>query len=94
LESLISNDPAVGRELAKFELMQIWTYDSKIRPLDREQKERMEKQFGTTAIPLHVIVAPDGAELERYVYSPGASAETYAAFLGRGLAKYARRSER
>lgn len=92
MESLISNDPAVGRELTKFELMQIWTYDSKIRPLDRTQKERMGKQFGSTAIPLHVILAPDGTELERFVYRPDSSAADYLAFLQKGLEKYARRA--
>ena len=91
MENLISNDPAVSRELAKFELMQIWTYDSKIPPLDRQQTERMKQQFGTTAIPLHVIVAPDGTELARYIYVPGAPAESYGLFLRTGLEKFARR---
>ena len=88
---MISSSPAVSRELEKFELMQIWTFDPDFSDLADEQKQRMVKEFGTDSIPLHVVLAPDGTELARFTYSPLATADDYVKFLEEGLAKFAAR---
>ncbi len=79
---MISQDAAVSRELENFELMQIWITDPKIGPLASEQLKRMKASFGTTAIPLHVIVDADGNELARFDYQgTSSSAADYLGFL-------------
>lgn len=65
--------------------MQIWIVDPTIEPLDEEQFDRMDEQFGTTSIPLHAIVAPDGRILARLTYKPTLTEEQYLAFLKKGL---------
>jgi hypothetical protein len=88
LERMISGSPAVRRELAKFELGQIWITDPKIGDLADKQRDRMLEQFDTVAIPLHVVVAPDGTTLARFTYSPLATPKDYVEFLQAGMAKY------
>ena len=88
---MISDDSAVSRELNKYELMQIWIFDPKIKPLDREQAKRMKEQFGTNAIPLHVILDINGDELARFDYTGTSTPEDYMKFLKRGMAKFERR---
>jgi hypothetical protein len=86
---MISRSPAVRRELEKFERMQIWTFDPKIEELAADQADRMQKEFRTRSIPLHVILSPDGKELARFVYKGGLSSpEDYLKFLGDGMAKF------
>lgn len=80
----------MGRELKKFELMQIWIADPKIGDLAERHQARMLKEFDTLSIPLHVILGPDGKELARFTYSPLATADDYLKFLEEGMAKYPR----
>lgn len=91
---MISSDLAVSRELQNFELMQIWTFDPKIGPLYKEHVARMKKQFGTTAIPLHVVLDTDGSELGRFIYNGTAGPEDYAKFLENGMRKFKKRQAR
>jgi len=71
--------------MESFELGQIWITDPKIAPLDERQRDRMQKEFGTTSIPLHVVVDPfSGTELARFRYSALMSGEEYIAFLNAG----------
>jgi hypothetical protein len=81
----------VSREFEKFELMQIWIADPKIGELAEKQSMRMLSQFDTMAIPLHVVLAPDGTELARFRYSPLATAEDYLKFLREGMEKFEKR---
>ena len=86
---MISGSPAVRRVAKNLELAQIWITDPKIAPLDKEQKKRMKKQFGTNAIPLHTLVDPHtGKELVRYDYDPTDGPKDYVEFLEEGIAKY------
>jgi hypothetical protein len=91
LERLISSSAAVRRELAKFELMQIWIADPKIGDLAEKQATRMLEQFDTLSIPLHVVLAPDGKELARFTYSPLATPEDYLEFLRKGMEAFEKR---
>ena len=86
---MLSGSPAVRREMEKFELARIFQFDPKIEALATKQAARMMKEFGTNAIPLHVILAPDGKVLARYEYKgPLSTPEDYLAFLRDGLAKF------
>ena len=85
LEVLISESPAVRRELANFELMQIFISDRSIGDLADRQYDRMGEQFRTNNIPLHVVLSPEGKELARITYRPTMTDEDYTAFLRRGL---------
>jgi hypothetical protein len=86
---MLESSPAVSREMQKFELAQIWITDPKIGALAEKQAARMLKEFGTNAIPLHVILAPDGKLLARFEYrGPLSTPEDYLAFLREGLAKF------
>ena len=89
LEFMLEGSPAVRREMEKFERMQIWITDPKIGELAAKQAARMQKEFGTNAIPLHVILAPDGKLLARFEYEGQfSSPKDYLAFLREGLAKF------
>lgn len=89
---MIHGSPAVRREMKKFERMQIWITDPKLGGLDAVQRIRMADQFDTFAIPLHVILSPDGKELARFEYQgPLSSADDYVAFLREGMAKFEKR---
>jgi hypothetical protein len=92
LERMLESSPAVRREIEKFERMQIWITDPKIEALASKQNARMAKQFKTTAIPLHVVLAPDGKELARFDYEgPLSTPEDYIEFLRAGAAKFEKR---
>ena len=94
LERVISGSAAVRRVVEDFELGQIWTTDPNIEPLDAEQRERMKKEFGTTSIPLHVIVDPfTNDELGRFRYDPLMSDDDYVEFLERGMAAFRKARE-
>lgn len=89
---MISGSPAVRRELEKFELMQIWTFDPKIEDLASDQADRMRDEFRTQSIPLHVILDTKGKEILRFDYRGTlSSADDYLAFLQKGLAEFAKR---
>ena len=86
---MLSGSPAVRREMEKFERMRIFITDPKIEDLAAKQNARMGRQFKTTAITLHVVLAPDGKELARFDYQgPLSSPEDYVAFLRAGMAKF------
>ena len=86
---MISGSPAVRRELEKFERMQIWTFDPKIEELAADYSDRMQREFHTRSIPLHVILGADGKELVRFAYKgPLSSPDDYLAFLRAGMAKF------
>ena len=91
LENTISGDLAVRREFDRFELMQIWITDDEIKDLADTQLRRMLDRFDTIAIPLHVIVDPDGNELARFEYSPLATPRDYLEFLREGMDAYKHR---
>jgi hypothetical protein len=62
----------VRRELRKFEMAQIWTINHDEEEVGDALRERMNAEFGTWSIPLHVIVDPEtGDEIARYVYRGG-----------------------
>lgn len=88
---MISSSPAVRREMQKFELMQIWITDPKIEDLAKRHLDRMLDRFDTIAIPLHVVLAPDGTELARFTYDPLATPDDYLKFLREGMEKFERR---
>ena len=86
---MLSGSPAVRREMENFELMRIFITDPKIDALATKQNARMGRQFHTTAIPLHVVLAPDGKELARFEYQgPLSTPQDYIAFLRDGRAKF------
>jgi hypothetical protein len=91
LERMLSGSPAVSRAMQKFERMQIWISDPKNEGLAQKHVTRMLDQFDTMAIPLHIVLAPDGTELARFDYSPLSTADDYVKFLEEGLAKFAAR---
>jgi hypothetical protein len=92
LERMLAGSPAVRREMEKFELARIFITDPKIEELAATQNTRMRKQFKTTAIPLHVVAAPDGKELARFEYQgPLSTPEDYVKFLQDGMAKFEKR---
>jgi hypothetical protein len=68
---MISGSPAVRREMERFELMRIWTRDPQREEQAAAQAARMKKQFGTSAIPLHVILDGQGREVARFDYKGG-----------------------
>jgi hypothetical protein len=75
--------------MENFELMRLFITDPKIQDLAAKQLDRMEQKFGTTSIPLHVIVDPQGRELARFEYKGSlTTAKDYLEFLRAGLAKY------
>ncbi len=89
---MLAGSPAVRREMEKFELARIFITDPKIEDLAAAQNTRMRKQFKTTAIPLHVVLAPDGKELARFEYQgPLSTPEDYVKFLAAGMAKFEKR---
>lgn len=89
---MLSGSPAVRREMDKFELMRIFITDPKIEALAKTQADRMLKQFGTNAIPLHVILDPQGNVLARFEYKGAFSTpDDYLAFLREGIAKFSAR---
>jgi len=89
---MLSGSPAVRREMEKFELVRIFITDPKIEALAEKQAARMLKEFGTNAIPLHVVLAPDGKLLARLEYrGPLSTPDDYLAFLREGLAKFSAR---
>jgi hypothetical protein len=89
---MLAGSPAVRREMEKFELARIFITDPKIEELAAKQSTRMRKQFKTTAIPLHVVLAPDGKELARFEYEgPLSTPEGYVKFLRDGMAKFEKR---
>lgn len=86
---MISASPAVRREMDKFERMRVFIQDDKIKDLAKTQMKRMQKEFRTTSIPLHVVLDAQGKELARFVYKGTlSSADDYLAFLREGLAKF------
>jgi len=92
LERMLEGSPAVRREMEKFELSRIFITDPKIEDLAAKQNARMGKQFKTTAIPLHVVLAPDGKELARFDYQGQfSSPEDYLKFLAAGMAAFEKR---
>lgn len=89
---MIEGSPAVRQEIEKFERMQIYITDKKIEESAKKQMRRMQKEFHTVSIPLHVVLDPQGKELARFVYKGSiTSADDYLAFLKDGLAKFERR---
>ncbi len=89
LENVISRSSAVRRVLDGLELGQIWIDDRTIAPLDEEQEQRMLDEFGSVAIPLHVMIDPvSGLELARFDGNDPREARAYLEFLNKGLAAY------
>lgn len=72
-------------------MAQIWTINHDDEELGDRLRKRMIDEFGTFAIPLHVIVDPrDNAELARYVYQGGLiDTGEYLEFLQDALEAYA-----
>ena len=76
---MIDADPAIQKELARFERAEIWVLDAKLGDLAVTQRRRMDRAFRTTETPLLVIVNAEGKELARSRYT--ASPKEHLAFL-------------
>lgn len=91
MESNMFTDPEVKRELEKFVLAELFT--------DRETAEdeknglMQETRFKTVALPLYVILDPEGNELAQF---PGSTRDRgeFLGFLQAGAARFAQLAER
>lgn len=63
MEDHVLTRPEVAREIAKFIPLELYT-DGQDAQSSRNQKLEQDK-FGTVALPLYVVVSPDGKELAR-----------------------------
>jgi thiol:disulfide interchange protein DsbD len=61
METNIFTDPQVKKELERFVLAELFT--DRQTPEDERNSELQEKNFGTVALPLYAVVAPDGEKL-------------------------------
>ena len=68
MESNMFPQPEVRKELDRFILAELYTDRDTAEHAtdDQRHQEIQEKQFGTVALPLYVIVGPDGRELARF----------------------------
>jgi thiol:disulfide interchange protein DsbD len=85
MESNMFPDPDVQQELKRFVLAELFT--DRQTPEDDRNGELQQKQFGTVALPLYVIVTPDGRELAKF---PGLTRDKaeFIRFLRAGTAKF------
>jgi thiol:disulfide interchange protein DsbD len=85
MESNMFPDPDVQQELKRFVLAELFT--DRQTPEDDRNGELQQKQFGTVALPLYVIVTPDGRELAKF---PGLTRDKaeFIRFLRAGAAKF------
>jgi len=79
LAEVMDADPAIQKELARFERAEICVLDAKLGDLAVTQRSRMDREFRTTEVPLLVIVNAEGKELARSRYT--ASPEEHLTFL-------------
>ncbi|MFN7944984.1 MAG: cytochrome c biogenesis protein CcdA [Blastocatellia bacterium] len=68
MESNMFPQPEVRKELDRFILAELYTDrdTAEHAASDQRHQEIQEKQFGTVALPLYVIVSPDGRELGKF----------------------------
>ena len=68
MESNMFPQPEVRKELDRFILAELYTDRDTAEHAagDQRHQEIQEKQFGTVALPLYVIVGPDGRELSKF----------------------------
>ena len=89
MEKNMFPDPAVQKELDKFVLAELFT--DRETPVheaaDSKNAEYMAKQFNTVALPLYVVITPDGQTLARF---PGSTRDRheFVQFLQNGANKF------
>ncbi len=84
MESNMLATPEVKKVLDNFVLAELYT--DRQTPEDERHGQIQEKQFGTVALPLYVVVTPDGKELSKF---PGLTRDKneFIRFLQSGAAK-------
>ena len=89
MEKNMFPDPAVKKELDRFVLAELFTdrETAEHEQADQRNSAMQEKQFGTVALPLYVIVGPDGKELAKF---PGLTRDRneFLSFLQAGATRY------
>ena len=81
--------PEIEDRLRQFVLCRLWTNDRKPEARSAEWRSMLEKRFGTSGIPLYVILSPEDGVVGKLAF-PGGTAASFvrpmADFLDRGLA--------
>jgi thiol:disulfide interchange protein len=89
MEKNMFPDPAVQKELGKFVLAELFTdrETPEHEAADIKNAEFMAKQFNTVALPLYVVITPDGQTLARF---PGSTRDRqeFVQFLQNGANKF------
>ncbi len=89
MEKNMFPDPAVQKELDKFVLAELFTdrETPEHEAADIKNAEFMAKQFNTVALPLYVVITPDGQTLARF---PGSTRDRqeFVQFLQNGANKF------
>ena len=87
MEINVLTKPAIESELENFVTTRLYTDGTDAK--SKSQAEFQDKNFGTVALPLYVIVSPDEKELSRFEgYDP--NPENFLNFLQRGGARLAK----
>ena len=86
--------PEVEARLRKFVKVRLFINETKPAARSPEWRAMLEKRFGTTAIPLYVVLRPDGETVGTLGF-PGGSLDAFAAdleaLLDRALAEAGKR---
>ncbi len=81
LEAVIRGDADIQEELARFKRALVAVSDENDEKRARARLARMRREFGTTTVPLHVIVDGSGKELARFEWSATVTGKDYLTFL-------------
>ena len=84
-------DPQVKKELDRFILAELYT--DRETPEDAHNGQLQEKQFGTVALPLYVVLSPDGKELAQFGGLTRDKAQ-FISFLQSGVSRFEQLAER
>ena len=85
METNILADAEVRREMERFVLAELYT--DRETPEDERHSKLQETQFGTVALPLYVVVGPDGKELAQFAGLTRDKAE-FLGFLQSGASRF------
>jgi len=91
MEKNMFPDPQVKKELGRFILAELYT--DREDPEDRRNSELQEKQFGSIALPLYVVITPDGKELAQFGGLTRDKRE-FISFLQSGVSRFEQLAER
>jgi thiol:disulfide interchange protein DsbD len=85
MESNMLTEPDVKKTLESFVLAELYT--DRQTPEDERHSQIQEKSFGTVALPLYVVIGPDGKELSKF---PGLTRDKneFIRFLQAGAARF------